>query len=130
MANEWFWENKNVLNTGCTEPHGSWLTESLISKKANVIGLVRDSAPKSRFYKPNLSIERPYSVLEIIQKLINIMGSDLEQQLLNQSTNEIQDHYLSSKKAKKMLHWKSKYNFDNGLKESHFFQRFQQSENL
>ena len=83
----------------------------------------------------NFSTTHPYSVLDIVQKIIDIMGSDLKPELLNQSTNEIQDQYLSAKKAKKMLHWKSKYTLDTGLKEtidwySHFFQHYRQSENL
>jgi CDP-glucose 4,6-dehydratase len=83
----------------------------------------------------NFSTEHPNSVLDIVQKIIDIMGSDLKPELLNQSTNEIQDQYLSAKKAKKMLNWKSKYTLDNGLKETidwytHFFQHYPQSENL
>jgi CDP-glucose 4,6-dehydratase len=83
----------------------------------------------------NFSTESPYSVLEIVQKIIDIMGSDLKPDLLNQATNEIQDQYLSAKKAKKMLNWASKYTLDTGLKETiawytHFFEHYQQSENL
>ena len=83
----------------------------------------------------NFSTERPHSVLDIVQKIIDIVGSDLKPELLNQSTNEIQDQYLSSKKAKKMLSWESKYTLDNWLKETidgytHFFQHYQQSESL
>jgi CDP-glucose 4,6-dehydratase len=331
MAKESFWENKNILITGCTGLLGSWLTESLVSKDANIIGLVRDSVPKSRFFQPtirnnvvtvrgeiedyflleriineyeidtvfhlaaqtivtlanrnpvstfkaniegtwnileasrrashvsrivvassdkaygdqpvlpydektplegrhpydvskscadlicrayfetydlpvcvtrcgnfygagdlnfnriipgtiqsvfhhrrpvirsdgsprrdyfyirdgveaylllaekmnnkkirgeafNFSTESPYSVLEIVQKVIDLMGSDLKPDVLNQATNEIQDQYLSAKKAKKMLNWESKYPLDAGLKETidwytHFFEQYQQPEN-
>jgi len=66
----------------------------------------------------NFSTEHPQSVLDIVQKIIDIMGSDLKPELLNQATNEIQDQYLSAKKAKKLLNWKSKYTLDNGLKET------------
>jgi CDP-glucose 4,6-dehydratase len=83
----------------------------------------------------NFSTESPYSVLEIVQNIIDIMGSDLKPDLLNQATNEIQDQYLSAKKAKKMLNWASKYTLDVGLKETihwytHFFKHYQQSGNL
>jgi CDP-glucose 4,6-dehydratase len=82
----------------------------------------------------NFSTERPHSVFDIVQKIINIMSSDLKPKLLNQSTNENQDKYLSAKKAKKMLNWKSKYTLDIGLQETidwytHFFQHYPQSEN-
>lgn len=83
----------------------------------------------------NFSTESPYSVSEIVQKIIDIMGSDLKPDLLNQATNEIQDQYLSAKKAKKMLNWASKYTLDVGLKETidwytHFFKHYPQSGNL
>jgi CDP-glucose 4,6-dehydratase len=332
MSRETFWENKNILITGCTGLLGSWLTESLISKNANVIGLVRDSVPKSRFYQSNIwnnvvtvrgdienyfllerilneyeidtvfhlaaqtivtlanrnpvstfkaniegtwnileacrrtplvsrivvassdkaygdqpvlpydektplegrhpydvskscadlicrayfetynlpvcvtrcgnlygagdlnfnriipgtirsifhnqrpvirsdgsprrdyfyirdgvdaylhlaekmndkkicgeafnfSTEAPYSVLEIVQKIIDLTGSDLEPKLLNLATNEIQDQYLSAQKAKKMLNWGSKYTIDIGLQETikwytQFFEREKHPENL
>jgi CDP-glucose 4,6-dehydratase len=331
MAEDTFWENKNILITGCTGLLGSWLTESLVSKNANVVGLVRDSVPKSRFYQPgimnnvvtvrgeienyflmeriineyeidsvfhlaaqtivtfanrnpvstfkaniegtwnileacrrsshverivvassdkaygdqpvlpydektplegrhpydvskscadlicrayyetydlpvcvtrcgnfygagdlnfnriipgtiqsvfhhkrpvirsngspkrdyfyirdgveaylhlaqkmnnkkirgeafNFSTESPYSVLEIVRKIIDMMDSDLKPDLLNQATNEIQDQYLSSTKAKKLLNWESKYSLDVGLKETidwytHFFEHHRQPEN-
>ena len=66
----------------------------------------------------NFSNETPYSVLEIIQKIIDLMGSSLKPELLNCSINEIQDQYLSSTKAKKLLNWSSKFTLNNGLKET------------
>jgi CDP-glucose 4,6-dehydratase len=42
-----FWEDRNVFVTGCTGLLGSWLTKSLVEKEANVVGLIRDSVPKS-----------------------------------------------------------------------------------
>lgn len=66
----------------------------------------------------NFSTEQPHSVLEIVQKTIDLMGSDLKPDILNHSSNEIQDQYLSAQKAKKILNWKSKYNLDQGLKET------------
>jgi CDP-glucose 4,6-dehydratase len=82
----------------------------------------------------NFSTETPYSVLEIVQKIIDLMGSDLKPILLNQATNEIHDQHLSAKKAKKMLNWKSQYTLDAGLRETidwytQFFGRCQRKEN-
>ncbi|MGF7119209.1 GDP-mannose 4,6-dehydratase [Methanobacterium oryzae] len=42
-----FWKERNVFITGCTGLLGSWLTKALVEKEANVIGLIRDSVPKS-----------------------------------------------------------------------------------
>jgi CDP-glucose 4,6-dehydratase len=83
----------------------------------------------------NFSTERPCSVLDIVQKILDQMGSRLKPNLLNQSTHEIQDQYLSAEKAKKVLEWESKYTLDDGLKETidwytHFFRHYRQSENL
>lgn len=41
------WKNTPVLVTGCTGLLGSWLCKELISRKANVVGLIRDWVPKS-----------------------------------------------------------------------------------
>jgi CDP-glucose 4,6-dehydratase len=45
--NDKFWKDRNVFVTGCTGLLGSWLTGSLVERGANVIGLIRDSVPKS-----------------------------------------------------------------------------------
>lgn len=42
-----FWKNKNVFITGCTGLLGSHLTQMLVDRRANVVGLVRDMVPKS-----------------------------------------------------------------------------------
>lgn len=42
-----FWKDRNVLITGCTGLLGSHLTQMLVEKRANVVGLVRDLVPKS-----------------------------------------------------------------------------------
>jgi CDP-glucose 4,6-dehydratase len=49
-----FWKDRNVLITGCTGLLGSWLTRDLSCKEANVIGLIRDSVPRSGFYDMGL----------------------------------------------------------------------------
>jgi CDP-glucose 4,6-dehydratase len=66
-----FWKDRNVFVTGCTGLLGSWLTEALADRGANVVGLVRDIVPKSRFYGPgsgSISVVRgqleDYMVLE------------------------------------------------------------------
>jgi CDP-glucose 4,6-dehydratase len=41
------WKDKSVLVTGCTGLLGSWMCKELISRNANVVGLVRDWVPKS-----------------------------------------------------------------------------------
>lgn len=43
-----YWRDRRVLVTGCTGLLGSWLTEKLAVEGAEVVGLVRDSVPRSR----------------------------------------------------------------------------------
>ena len=43
-----FWTNRNVFVTGATGLLGSWLTEALVERGANVTCLVRDRVPASR----------------------------------------------------------------------------------
>ena len=42
-----FWKDRNVFITGCTGLLGSHLTQSLVNKGTNVVGLVRDLVPHS-----------------------------------------------------------------------------------
>ncbi len=42
-----FWKDRNVFVTGCTGLLGSWLTQALVERGAEVTGLVRDLVPKS-----------------------------------------------------------------------------------
>jgi CDP-glucose 4,6-dehydratase len=50
LVNNNFWQDKNVLITGATGFVGSWLTKSLIEKKANVKSVVRDKIHNSNFF--------------------------------------------------------------------------------
>jgi len=49
-----FWHDRNVLVTGAAGLLGSWLSGELIQKQANVVALIRDYVPKSRFFTENI----------------------------------------------------------------------------
>lgn len=49
-----FWRNRNVFVTGCTGLLGSWLTNALVDRGANVVGLVRDNVPRANFARLKL----------------------------------------------------------------------------
>jgi CDP-glucose 4,6-dehydratase len=66
----------------------------------------------------NFSTEHPISVLEVVNKIISLMESNLEPKILNSVSNEIKDQYLSAKKAKARLNWLPSYTLDEGLKET------------
>jgi len=65
-----FWQGRNVFVTGCTGLLGSWLTQSLVEKGANVVGLVRDLVPQSNLYRFGL------------EKKINIVRGSIEDYLV------------------------------------------------
>lgn len=46
-----FWRDRPVLVTGCTGLLGSWLTQTLVEAKADVIGLIRDDVPQSQLVR-------------------------------------------------------------------------------
>ncbi len=64
----------------------------------------------------NFSYGRPMTVLEIVQCILSLMGSDLEPEILNEANNEILEQYLNSEKSKRELAWSPLYSMDEGLK--------------
>ena len=72
-----FWKNRNVFVTGATGLLGSWLTERLLQRGANVTCLVRDWVPASRLVASELLFQT------------NVVRGDLEDfQVLLRGLNE------------------------------------------
>jgi len=63
----------------------------------------------------NLSGENPVSVIDIVKLTYKLMGKKPNYKILNQAKYEIQDQYLSAKKAHILLGWKPKYSLEEGL---------------
>jgi CDP-glucose 4,6-dehydratase len=63
----------------------------------------------------NFSNELQISVLDIVNKVIEKMDSDLEPVVLGLAANEIEHQYLSAEKARKVLDWTPQYTLDEGL---------------
>ncbi len=53
MSDGWF--QQPVFVTGCSGFLGSWLTEELVDRGADVVGLVRDWTPRSRLFTDGLN---------------------------------------------------------------------------
>ncbi len=66
----------------------------------------------------NFSTANRITVLELVQKILKGMKSDLKPVILNEAGGEIKNQYLSSEKAKKLLGWEAKYPIEKGLKET------------
>ena len=64
----------------------------------------------------NFSNELQLTVLEMVEKILEVMGSNSKPIILNEATQEIKHQYLSAKKAKEMLGWKSQYTLEEGLR--------------
>ncbi len=63
----------------------------------------------------NFSNEIQVSVIELVEKILNIMQSSLTPDIRNEASNEIIHQYLSSEKARKQLNWKPLFEFDQAL---------------
>lgn len=66
----------------------------------------------------NFSIEQPLTVVDIVNKVLEAMESDLKPTILNRATNEIKDQYLTAQKARNLLNWRPLYTLEEGLKET------------
>ncbi|MGD0170564.1 MAG: GDP-mannose 4,6-dehydratase [Halobacteriota archaeon] len=66
----------------------------------------------------NFSTEQPMTVLEVVKKILQVMKSELNPIILNESTNEITKQYLSAAKARRLLKWHPIYSFEEGLAET------------
>lgn len=63
----------------------------------------------------NFSNEIQVTVLELVQRILDLMESDLEPDIRNEATNEIPHQYLSAEKARQMLDWEPLYTIDTSL---------------
>jgi CDP-glucose 4,6-dehydratase len=63
----------------------------------------------------NFSNESQATVIQIARKILALMKSDLELDVRNEATNEIQHQYLSAAKARRELGWKPLFTLDEGL---------------
>ena len=64
----------------------------------------------------NFSNETPVSVIELIERILQLMKSDLKPAIRNEATNEIRQQYLSADKARKVLGWQPTFTLDEGLR--------------
>lgn len=74
--------------------------------------------PDLRGHAFNFSNETQVTVLEIVQKLLTHMRSNLEPDIRNEAANEIRHQYLSAGKARKYFNWTPRFSFDEGLQET------------
>lgn len=63
----------------------------------------------------NFSTEEPLTVLQIANRVLAHMGSNLKPDVRNEASAEILKQHLSAAKARSVLGWKPQYSLDDGL---------------
>jgi CDP-glucose 4,6-dehydratase len=63
----------------------------------------------------NFSNEVRISVLELVQKILAMTGSNLEPDVRNEASNEIKSQYLDATKARERLNWSPSFTLETGL---------------
>ncbi len=66
----------------------------------------------------NFSNELQVTVLELTQKILAAMDSELTPDIRNEASNEIKHQYLSAAKARRMLDWAPLYTLDGALEKT------------
>jgi CDP-glucose 4,6-dehydratase len=64
----------------------------------------------------NFSNERHVTVLELTQRILALMGSELHPVVRNEASNEIRCQSLSAAKARRELNWSPLFTLDEGLR--------------
>ena len=71
--------------------------------------------PELRGEAFNFSNELQVTVLELVNRILGVMNSDLAPDVRNEASNEIRHQYLSAAKARRMLNWEPLFGLDTGL---------------
>ena len=74
------------------------------------------SDPALRGQAFNFSNEVRITVTELVEKILELMDSTLKPEVLNQTTNEIREQYLSARRARDLLQWQPLYSLEEGLR--------------
>ncbi len=75
--------------------------------------LAEDTALRGQAF--NFSNEIQVTVLQLVDRILALMGSDLKPDVRNEATNEIRNQYLSAAKARAVLNWSPAFTLEEGL---------------
>jgi CDP-glucose 4,6-dehydratase len=64
----------------------------------------------------NFSIEIQITVLDLVERILQLMGSDLRPVVQNEASHEIRHQYLSAAKARRLLDWHPMFTLEEGLR--------------
>ncbi len=71
--------------------------------------------PELRGAAFNFSNELQITVLDLVNRILRSMGSELEPDIRNQASNEIRHQYLSASRARQELNWRPLFTLEEGL---------------
>jgi CDP-glucose 4,6-dehydratase len=66
----------------------------------------------------NFSNETQVTVLDLVDRIVKLMGSELSPIVQNRASNEIQHQFLDATKAKEVLGWMPDFTLDRGLEKT------------
>ncbi len=66
----------------------------------------------------NFSAELPLTVMEMVQRLQDAAGTQLEPIIADEAVGEIPEQHLSARKAREVLGWAPRFTLDEGLSET------------
>ena len=66
----------------------------------------------------NFSTEIQVTALQMVQRVLRLVGADLEPDVRGEASHEIKHQYLSAAKARRLLHWAPRYELDDALNET------------
>ena len=71
--------------------------------------------PSLRGHAFNFSNEIQVTVLQLVEKILGLMKSDLKPDIRNEASNEIRYQYLNAAKARNLLEWEPLFTLEEGL---------------
>lgn len=71
--------------------------------------------PELRGQAFNFSNENQITVMELVERLLQLMNSSVKPDIRNEATNEIRHQYLDAARAREVLQWKPLFTLDEGL---------------
>jgi len=63
----------------------------------------------------NFSNELQVSVVQLVDRILAALNSDLKVRILNQASNEIINQYLSAERVRLLLGWEPLFTLEEGL---------------
>ena len=72
--------------------------------------------PSLKGHAFNFSNETQITVLELVERLLKLMDSNLEPEVRNEAVNEIRQQYLSAERARNVLGWRPLFSLEEGLR--------------